>query len=144
MNPTSNPAPRIPRWMPWAAIGALVVSLAACGGLTYWLFLPTTPTAQLRDIFLVLLALEGLLIGLAMLALSVEAGIFLYILYRELMPILESLQETTHTVRGTASFLSDKVTRPVVRAYSFLASVRALTQLLRPQRRRKSSQVSSS
>jgi len=134
MTQTPRASSRVPRWMYWAGVAVLVIGLLACGGLTYWLVLPGTPTARIRDMFLVLLALEGLIIGLALLALSVEIGLVLYILYREIMPILESLQETGNTVRGTASFLSDKITGPVVRAYGWLAAVRSVAQMLRPRR----------
>lgn len=58
------------------------------------------------------------------------------LLRQEVLPILNSTQETVSTVRGTATFVSDHLVQPVVKVASYSAGVRqALNALLRIRHR---------
>jgi hypothetical protein len=52
-------------------------------------------------------------------------------------PALENVRETTSTVRGTVSYVSDNAVKPIIRAYSTYAGARQfVTVMMRFARRR--------
>ena len=121
--------------MLWAALGLLVL-MAGCGGVTYVLLQPSTPTARLRDIVIIFLAVEGLLIGVALVVLLVQLAVLINLLQHEIRPILESTQETVDTLKGTAAFLSRHAAEPVIKANQMLAMARSVTGLFRRRKPR--------
>ncbi len=118
-------------------LGAVLLALLLVGGV-YYLLQPSTPTARIRDVMIILLAVEGLLIGVALLVLVVQMGLLLYVLHEEIRPILRDFQEAAHTLKGTSEFVSEHVARPVIRAKGYVAMVKALRDVLRWRSRRKS------
>ncbi len=122
----------------WITLGlAVLAGVGILVGGVYYLLQPETPTARIRDIMIILLAVEGLFIGVALIALVVQLGVLVYVLYEELSPILRDLQETAHTVKGTTEFLSDQLARPVIRAKGYVAMLRTVRELMRWRRVRK-------
>ena len=93
-------------------------------------------TETLRDIFIIFMALEGLLIGLAMVVLTVQLALLTNLLKHEIKPILDSTNEAARTLRGTAAFMSQNVVDPVIKVHASVAAVRSALDLLRPNRRR--------
>jgi hypothetical protein len=80
-------------------------------------------TRTIRDLFIIVLALETVVIG-ALLVLLIYQLISLARLLREdVKPLVESTQATLNTVKGTASFVSQRVTQPAVAAASYVAGV---------------------
>ncbi len=75
--------------------------------------------AGVRDVAIVLLALESLVIGILFAIMLIQIKQLIRILRDEVMPILRSTQETTNTVRGTAAFVSDQVVTPLIKASSY-------------------------
>ena len=88
-------------------------------------------TETLRDVAIILLALEGLLIGFALVVLIVQLARLTVLLENEVKPILESTNETISTLRGTTTFLSNNLADPVIRANSAASAVRRALELLR-------------
>lgn len=84
--------------------------------------------AVVRDLAIILLAVESLVIGVLLIILVWEIRNLAKLLREEIKPILNSADETVRTVRGTTVFVSDTFVNPMVRASSFLAGV---TQALR-------------
>lgn len=84
-----------------------------------------------RDIFIIVLAWFSILIGLALVILVLQVAALVNLLKNEVIPILESLQQTANTVRGTAQFMGQNLARPVVRAQGFFAAVRRVLEILR-------------
>ena len=121
---TPSPAKQSATTSPWvkigAALGALIL-LALLVGVVYYLLQPTTPTARIRDVFLIFLALEVFLIGLALFVLVVQLAILINLIQNEIQPILRSTQETVNTVRGTTEFLSQRLVEPVIKLNEYLA-----------------------
>jgi len=72
-----------------------------------------------RDIAIILLALESLVIGILLLVTLGRLRELLRILREEIQPVLLSLQDTLRTVRGTAHIVSDTVVNPLVSVNSF-------------------------
>ncbi len=91
---------------------------------------PSTPTERIRDIFIILMALEFLLLGFALIILIVQLAILINLLQNEVRPILESTNETANTLRGTAIFLSENLTDPVIKLNEYIAALRRLVELI--------------
>lgn len=90
--------------------------------------------AFVRDLAIILLAVESLVIGVVLIILVWEIRSLAKLLREEIKPILDSADETARTVRGTTVFVSDTLVNPMVRASSFAAGVvQALRILARRQ-----------
>jgi hypothetical protein len=72
-----------------------------------------------RDFFIIILALEGILIGAALIVLVLQIARLTNLLQNEVRPILEETNDTVKTVKGTATFVSRNVADPVIRASGF-------------------------
>jgi hypothetical protein len=83
-----------------------------------------------RDIAIIVLALESIVIGVLMAILVIQVMRLVRMLREEVMPILRSTQDTVSTVRGTADFMSDHLVQPVVKASSFAAGARQAVSVL--------------
>ncbi len=93
-------------------------------------------TETIRDIFIIFMAVETLVIGLALIILIIQVARLTNLLQNEIRPILESTQETVSTLRGTTQFLSDNLVEPVVKANSTMAALRRAMEVLRGGLRR--------
>ena len=80
-------------------------------------------TAVIRDIFIIFMALESLLIGLTLIILIVQLARLINLLQNEIKPILDSTNETVSTMRGTVTFLSDNLAEPVVKLNETFAAL---------------------
>ncbi len=117
-----------------AGIGLVILVILVAG----IFFLSTTSidtTSRIRDIFIILMALESLVIGLALIILVVQLATLINLLQNEIKPILNSTNETVNTLRGTASFLSDNLVEPVIKLNEYLAGLKRLIDLVHPVKR---------
>lgn len=87
--------------------------------------------AIVRDLFIIFLTLEGILIGVALIVLIVQLANLVNILQNEIQPIVDSAQEAVSTVKGTAEFMSKNVTTPAIKVSGYMAGTRALLRELR-------------
>lgn len=71
-----------------------------------------------RDIAIILLALESLIIGILLIVTLGRLRELLSVLRDEVTPVLKSLQETVRTVRGTANIVGNAVVNPLIRVNS--------------------------
>lgn len=110
--------------------GAIIVILAAVIGSVVFLLQPGTPTDKIRDIFIIFMAIESLLIGLALVILIVQLAQLINLLQNEIKPIITSTNETVNTLRGTAVFLSDNLAEPVMKLNEMLAAFKQLRETL--------------
>jgi hypothetical protein len=101
------------------------VLLAAIGGIVYYLLQETTPTARIRDMFVIFLGFELLVIGFAAILLIIQGARLFNMFQNEIKPVLEAANETLSTVRGTALFLSDSVVQPAIKINSFFTAIRS-------------------
>jgi hypothetical protein len=90
----------------------------------YYLMTHPVVATRLRDISIILLALTLIIIDIAMMVLLWQVIRLLTFLVAELKPIMQSLQETTGTVRGTANFVSEGVASPVIEVSSKAAGAK--------------------
>jgi hypothetical protein len=80
----------------------------------------------IRDLVIIFLALEGILIVLSVAILALQVARLVNLLQTEVKPILENTQETVKTAQGTVQFMSENLTEPVIRASGFLAGTSIL------------------
>jgi hypothetical protein len=67
-----------------------------------------------------------MVIGLAMVILIIQLATLTNLLQNEVKPLLESTNETANTLRGTAAFLSENLTEPVIKLNEYLSGIRRL------------------
>ncbi len=117
------------RWLVVAVVGGVFFLLAMIGLVGYALLQDPATTATIRDIVIIFLALESVIIGLALIILIVQVASLINLLRNEVRPILQATSETVNTLRGTTEFLSENVVEPVIRLNSYLAGLRRLFHL---------------
>ncbi len=113
------------------ASGVGIVVLLALG-IAAAVFLVRHPAeaASVRDVFIIFMGLEFMLIGVALVILIVQLAVLTNMLQHEIKPILESTNETVNTVRGTTLFLSENLVEPVIKLNSVLAALSQLVETL--------------
>lgn len=76
-----------------------------------------------RDVAIVLLALESILIGLVLIAMLIQIRKLVRLLREEIAPMLYTANETLDTVKRTTDFVSENVVNPVIKASSYSTGV---------------------
>jgi len=104
----------------------IIVLLVVLVVLTIVAFRNPLHTQTLRDIAIIVLALESGLIGLAILVLIVQVARLTNMLEFEIKPMLENTNDALRTVRGTAGFLSERMVGPVIKASGYASGVARL------------------
>jgi hypothetical protein len=112
------------------AVIAILVIVAFIIGSVIFLLQPGTPTDRIRDIFLIFVALESLLIGVAMVVLIIQLSSLINLLQNEVRPILRATNETVNNLRGTAEFLGENVVEPVIKLNGYLAGLQRVLELM--------------
>jgi len=113
-----------------AAILLLLIIITAI----YFLLTPNTDikyVARLRDVFIILMAFESLLIGVALIILIIQITRLINLMNNEIKPILDSTSDTVNTLRGTTTFLSNNFVEPVIKANEYLAGIKELLSIFR-------------
>ena len=83
-----------------------------------------------RDLAIILLAVESLIIGVLLVVLTIEVMSLVKLLREQIKPILESVDETARTVRGTTVFVSENFVDPMVRVSGFASGVLQALKIL--------------
>jgi uncharacterized membrane protein len=123
--PKSNRTPLI-----IGGIAVVVVVLLIIAGIVWLAYQPLDTTGRIRDIFIIFMALEFLVVGVALIVLMVQLATLINLLQNEVRPILTTTSETVNTLRGTAVFLSDNLVQPVMKLNEYLAGIKRLLDLL--------------
>ena len=120
-----------------ALIGILVVVIVLLVVMCYLLFSRPTETEIIKNISVIILALESIVV---LLLLGVVIGMLWWLiqtLERKITPILDTtnetvnnVSETVNTVRGTATFVSDTVVSPVIKVVSYASGVKRAIKTL--------------
>lgn len=108
----------------------VIVLLVLLGVAIYFLLQPATPTDKIRDIFIIVVALESLIIGVALIVLIVQLASLINLLQNEVKPILTATTDTVNTLRGTAEFLGENVVEPVIKLNGYLAGLTRMLELI--------------
>jgi hypothetical protein len=107
-------------------LAALIVALVAAllgdpGDVANWVGI-------VRDLFIILLAMEGMVMGIALIVLVIQLAALLNILQNEVQPIVDNANETVTTVKGTAQFMSQNLVEPVIKTSAFVAGIGGLVR----------------
>ncbi|MDE2777388.1 MAG: hypothetical protein OXI77_15765 [Chloroflexota bacterium] len=85
-----------------------------------------------RDIFLLILILESILVVAALAILMLQAAGFFIMLKTEVKPIIDNARETTRLSKATAQFINSNAVDPIIQIKSFLSGLLAfLRELIR-------------
>ena len=109
----------------WGIGIAAVVLLSAVVGAVNYLLLKTSPTARIRDIFVIFLGFELVIIGFSAILLIIQSARLFNMFQNEIKPVLDAANETMSTIRGTALFLSDTMAQPAIKINSFFTTIRS-------------------
>lgn len=110
-------------------VAAVILLILIVVGIIF-LLQPTTDTARIRDVFIIIMAIESLLIGLTLVILIVQLARLINLLQNEIKPILDSTNETVSTLRGTTNFLSDNLVEPVIKLNEVSAALYQMLKLI--------------
>ncbi len=121
-------------------VGIIVIAIVVIAGLvagTVFLLKADAVTAEkIRDIFIIFMAFESILIGTALVILAIQLAVLINLLQNEIKPILDTTNETISTIRGTANFLSSNLVEPVIKLNEYVAALRKIVSFFRlPWRR---------
>ena len=117
----------------WQTIGiilgvlvlVIVISLLFYGLMTHPVF-----TAGLRDVAIIVLALVTMITSVLLAILLFQLQSLIVLLRDENQPILLSINQTTGTVRGTATFVSDAVVSPMIEVAGYVSGVQKALKIL--------------
>ena len=132
--PHSNP-PKNSNRVLYIIIGVIVLLLLLGIVAIVFLLQPTTPTDKIRDVFIIVVALESLVIGVALIILIVQLASLSNLLQNEVKPILLATNDTVNTLRGTAEFLGENVVEPVIKLNGYLAGLYRMLELMGVRRK---------
>lgn len=76
-----------------------------------------------RDVAIVLLALESLVIGALLIVLLFQTRKLVSLMRDEVVPMLEAVDDTVQTVHGTTTVVAEAVVKPLARASGFGSGV---------------------
>ena len=114
----------------WVVIAGLIILGALITGIVFLARTDSITTSHIRDIFIIVLALESLIIGAALVILVVQLALLLNLLQNEIKPILETTRRTVNTLKGTTAFLSEHAVKPVINLGSMAAGAKRLIEII--------------
>jgi len=115
----------------WIVVVVVLVLAGLAAGTIFLLRSDVGTTSHIRDIFIIFMALESFIVGLALIVLVVQLATLINLLQNEIKPILNSTNETVNTLRGTATFLSNNMAEPVIKLNESVAVIRKLMEFLK-------------
>jgi hypothetical protein len=84
----------------------------------------TAPTVEVvRDYLIIVMALEMVIIGAAIVVFLIQLARFINLLNNEIKPLVDTTSETLNIVKGTATFMSKYMAEPVIEANAKAAGV---------------------
>ncbi len=113
-----------------AIAAGVILFLALVGLAVYGMVAHPRFTAVLRDISIITLALVTIILGLFLVVLIFQLQSLIALLRDEIKPILDSANQTVSTVRGTTTFVSDSVVKPMIGVASVASGVIEAVTLL--------------
>ncbi len=122
-------ANRSQRWIIAGIIAGIILVLGGIAVAIYYLVQNPGATANIRDIFIIFMAFESLVIGVSLVVLIIQIASLINLLQNEVKPILAATNETVNTLRGTTAFLSENLVSPVIKLNSSIAGLRRFLEI---------------
>jgi hypothetical protein len=117
------------RWKWWAALVVLVLGLIVVG-ICYGLYqlggADQAPLERLRDIAVIFLIFQLLLVTVILGGIAAGLLFILLALKDQVIPLLTELTETAKRVRGTTEFVTEEAVMPIIKSAGQAAKVRAM------------------
>ena len=85
---------------------------------------------EVRDIVIILLAVESLIIGGVTLFLLYQMIMLLTLIREDLIPLIQSAQDTVNSARGTTVYVSRKIVVPSAKAATTVARLQTMARVL--------------
>jgi len=129
---TPEPESLTPQQRAYLIGGVIVAILIFIGLIVFAVFLVNNPAqaSVWRDVFIIFMALEMIVIGAALVVLMIQLAALTNLLKNEVKPILEATQETVNTVRGTTIFVSENLAEPIMKLNSYVAGLSKIVETL--------------
>ncbi len=121
------------RKLMWIGIIAAVIVVVII--ISFVLMINAGVTGTVRDVIIILLALESMVVGTLMLVLVVQVIALVKMMREEIKPLLQSAQDTLESTRGTTTFVSKKVIAPAIAVASTVAGVRRAVEFVIKRKR---------
>jgi len=122
---------------PWVGILVIIVALVILTGVIFAIVVMVNhpqETESIRDVVIIFVAVESLVIGLALILLIVQVARLTALIQTEIKPLIDSGNETVNTLRGTSQFLSDKMVQPVIKINSTFAAIQRAVDIVKSGR----------
>lgn len=117
--------PLIKTWQVVVGVTLILILAGLFIWLVLWLASTQGPSIEaVRDIFIIVLALESCVFGIALMILLVMVIRLVNMLEFEIKPVLQKTNETVGMIRGTTVFVSQNVVKPVTTVSSYMAGFR--------------------
>ncbi len=116
------------RRMTSIGIAAAVIILLIIAG--FVLMVQAHATGTVRDILIILLALESLAIATLSLYLIYQVILLVKMMRDEIKPLIKSARETVNSARGTTTFVSQKIVSPTITISSTMARLTRMARVL--------------
>jgi hypothetical protein len=97
--------------------------------------------AALRDVAIVLLAIESLIIGILLALMLLQLRKLVVLLREEIAPLLDSANSTMHKVETTTHFVSDTVVNPLIQLIGYTKGGMEAAKVLLSLRKRKRKRI---
>ncbi len=111
-------------------IGIGIAVIAVLILLSFAVMIAAGVIAEVRDVVIILLATESLIIGGVTLFLLYQVIMLVTLLREELIPLIQSAQETVNSARGTTVYVSRKIIVPSAKAATTVARLQAMARVL--------------
>ncbi len=86
--------------------------------------------ADVRDIAIIILAIESIVVGVLLMLLLWQVRSLTRLLQEEIQPMLDNMQQTIGTVKGTTSLVSETIVSPAVKLGGFVAGLRRAVEVM--------------
>ena len=122
------------KWKWWALLAILVLGLIVVG-ICYGLYqlggADQAPLERLRDIVIIFLAFQLLLVTIVLAGMAAGLIFLIVVLKDQIIPLLRELTETARRVRGTTEFMTEEAVKPIISAAGKAAKMRAMVRTVR-------------
>jgi hypothetical protein len=128
------------RWKWWSILVFLilvVIVVGICYGLYQLGGADQAPLERLRDIAVIFLAFQLLLVTIVLAGIGAGFVYLLMVLKDQIIPLLTELTVTAQRLRGTTEFMTEEAVKPIITAAGQAAKVRAMVRTVTGADRKK-------
>jgi hypothetical protein len=116
-------------------LGGVGLLIVVVGFVVLLMLSGSESVGKIRDIFIIFMALESLIIGVVLVILITQLAVLINLIQNEIKPILQATNETVNNLKGTSVFIGDHLTEPVIKLNEYLAGLAKLVEVLFPSRK---------